>query len=434
MAADPRSVINGRYDSSGCVPLDVLFKDTVHNAKLYVWTFGDGSPDTTTTAFQVVHTYTSIGTYTVRLIAIDSTTCNIADTAYLTIRVRTDKAILDFDISKLPPCQSLNYMFTNVSTPPAGKPFQPGSFTWNFGDGTISPGTSPITHTYAASGAYLVQLILSDTNYCNYPDTTTQTLRVSPVVKAQFEISDGCAPYNAMFNNTSLAGQSFFWRFGDGNVSTDVNPVYTYTDTGTYVITLVAIDSSTCNIVDSTSRTIHVFPKPVADFTSAPIPAQYNTPSIFSNSSSGATHYVWFFGDGDSTQKNSADTVIHQYEQTNTFNACLVAINQFGCTDTICHPVESLINPLLDVPNAFTPGRFGQNSIIMVKGFGIASMDWKIYNRWGQIVFESNNPFIGWDGTFNGATQPIGVYAYTLDATFSDGTKTRKKGDITLIR
>ena len=231
-----------------------------------------------------------------------------------------------------------------------------------------------------------------------------------------------------------LQDKVFSGRFGDGNTSTDVNPVYTYADTGTYTITLIAIDSSTCNIVDSTTRTIHVYPKPAADFTTLPLPAQYNTPTIFPNSSTGATHYVWFFGDGDSTQKNSADTVIHQYEQTNTFNACLVAINQFGCTDTICHPVESLINPLLDVPNAFTPGRFGQNSIIMVKGFGIAAMDWKIYNRWGQIVFESNNPFIGWDGTFNGATQPIGVYAYTLDATFSDGTKTRKKGDITLIR
>lgn len=436
VAADPRSVINGRYDSSGCVPLDVLFKDTVHNAKLYVWSFGDGTPDTTTTAFQVSHTYTVIGNYIVRLIGIDSATCNIADTAYLRIRVRTDKANLNFDINKLPPCQSLNYLFTNTSIPPpAGKPFQPGSFTWNFGDGTImSPGTSPTTHSYAASGTYLVQLILSDTNYCNYPDTTTQTLRVSPVVKAQFEIADGCVPYNAMFNNTSLAGQSFFWNFGDGNTSTDINPVNTYTDTGTYTITLLAIDSNTCNIRDSTSRTIHVFPKPIADFTTQPLPATYNTPTIFSNSSSGATHYIWLFGDGDSTHKNSADTVIHQYQETNTFNACLVAINQFGCADTTCHPVESLINPLLDVPNAFTPGRFGQNSIIMVKGFGIESMDWKIYNRWGQVVFESNNPFIGWDGTFNGATQPIGVYAYTLEAIFFDGTKTRKKGDITLIR
>src|SRR5450755_3441890 len=434
VAADPRSLINGRYDSSGCVPLDVLFKDTLHNAKLYVWHFGDGSPDTTTTAFQVVHTYKTIGNFLVRLIAIDSTTCNIADTAYLRIRVRTDKANLDFDMVKQPPCQSLNYLFTNISTPPAGKPFQPGSFSWDFGDGTKSPGISPVQHAYAASGTYVVQLILSDTNYCNYPDTTSQTLRVSPVVKAQFEVGYGCAPYNAFFNNTSLAGQSFFWDFGDGHTSTDINPVHTYADTGTYTISLLAVDPNTCNMRDSTTRTIHVNPKPKADFTAKPVPAQYNTPTIFTNNSTGATHYTWLFGDGDSTVTNTTDTVVHQYEQTNTFNACLVAINQFGCSATTCHPVESLINPLLDVPNAFTPGRFGQNAVVMVKGFGIANMDWKIYNRWGQVVFESNNPFVGWDGTSGGIAQPMDVYAYTLEATFFDGTRVRRKGDITLIR
>jgi hypothetical protein len=59
---------------------------------------------------------------------------------------------------------------------------------------------------------------------------------------------------------------------------------------------------------------------------------------------------------------------------------------------------QSLINPLLDVPNAFTPGRFGANSVISVKGFGIISMNWKIYNRWGQLVFQSTTPYQGWDG------------------------------------
>jgi gliding motility-associated-like protein len=434
VAADPRSLINGRYDSSGCVPLDVLFKDTLHNAKLYVWHFGDGSPDTTTTAFQVMHTFTSIGNFTVRLIAIDSSTCNIADTAYLRIRVRTDKANLDFDMVKQPPCQSLNYLFTNISTPPAGKPFKLGDFTWSFGDGSTAPGTSPYLHAYAASGTYVVQLILSDTNYCNSPDTAFQTLRVSPLVKAQFEVPDGCAPYNAFFNNTSLAGLHFTWSFGDGTFSNDIDPVHNYPDTGTFTVSLLAVDSNTCNIRDSITKTLTVNPKPTADFNIQPVPSQYNTPTIFFNNSTGATHYVWLFGDGDSTLKNTMDTVIHQFQQTNTFNVCLIAINQFDCADTICHPVESLINPLLDVPNAFTPGRFGQNSIVMVKGFGIAMMDWKIYNRWGQVVFESNNPFIGWDGTYRGAAQPMDVYGYTLDATFFDGTKARRTGDITLIR
>ncbi len=286
-----------------------------------------------------------------------------------------------------------------------------------------------------ASGTYIVQLIISDTNYCNYPDTAKQILRVSPIVKAQFEVPDGCAPYTAIFNNTTLAGQSFFWDFGDGTTpSPDMNPVHIYSDTGTYTVYLLAIDSNTCNLRDSITHVIHVYPKPTAIFNVLPQPAEYNTPNVFYNNSTGATRYLWLFGDGDSTHKSTLDTVIHQYQETNTFNACLVAINQFGCSDTVCHPVESLINPLLDVPNAFTPGRFGENSIVMVKGFGIATMDWKIYNRWGQVVFETNNPFIGWDGTYRGAAQPMDVYAYTLDATFFDGTKTKRKGDITLIR
>ncbi|MDP9040955.1 MAG: gliding motility-associated C-terminal domain-containing protein, partial [Bacteroidota bacterium] len=165
-----------------------------------------------------------------------------------------------------------------------------------------------------------------------------------------------------------------------------------------------------------------------------PQPADYNVPTVFHNNSIGATHFTWLFGDNDSTSKKNLDTVIHQYQFTGTFSACLIAYNQFECADTSCQDVQSLINPLLDVPNAFTPGRFGQNSIITVKGFGIVSMTWKIYNRYGQIVFQSNSPSQGWDGTFNGTAEPVGVYAYTLEATFDNGTKTTRTGDITLIR
>jgi gliding motility-associated-like protein len=438
VSADPRSIINGHYDSSGCVPLQVLFTDTAHNAKNYIWNFGDGSPDTAMTIPQVNHTYTGVGTFRVRLIAIDSNSCNVADTGYLNIRVRTDRAILDFDATKLAPCTALNYMFTNTSTPPATKPFQTGDFTWDFGDGIRLPAGNPpgsITHAYAGTGTYMVRLILNDTSYCNYPDSLTDTLRVSPIVKAQFEVSDGCAPYFASFNNTSLGGQQFYWDFGDGiGTSRDMYPTYLYTDTGTYVVHLTAIDSGSCNIRSDTSITLHVHGNPTAGFNTTPQPADYNVPTVFHNTSFNATHYTWLFGDGSSTDKSDADTTIYQYQSTGTFNACLIAYNQYECADTTCHDVQSLINPLLDVPNAFTPGRGGQNSIIYVKGFGIVSMSWKIYNRWGQQVFQSNTAGQGWDGSFNGTPQPIGVYAYTLDATFEDGTKTTKKGDITLIR
>jgi gliding motility-associated-like protein len=86
------------------------------------------------------------------------------------------------------------------------------------------------------------------------------------------------------------------------------------------------------------------------------------------------------------------------------------------------------------MPNAFTPGHFGQNGIIKVQSFGITALVFRIYNRWGQLVFETNDPNQGWDGTFRGNPQPMDVYAYTIETQFFDGTKTTRKGDITLIR
>ena len=96
--------------------------------------------------------------------------------------------------------------------------------------------------------------------------------------------------------------------------------------------------------------------------------------------------------------------------------------------------LQAIIQPLLDVPNAFTPGRFGDNGIVRVRGFGITKLIFRIYNRWGQQVFESTQQDRGWDGTFNGKPQPMDVYAYLVEAEYFDGTKASKKGDITLIR
>ena len=436
VGSGPKAYFNGMPDTVGCVPFNVTFKDTILNAKTYIWNFDDGTGNITTTTYDISHTFTAIGKYRIRLIAIDSATCNISDTAFTTVIVRDDPANLSFDVVKLPPCESLLYEFTNTSTFPPGKPFKAQSFTWDFGDGMrITPGTSPIQHSFTNAGTYITRLILNDTSYCNSPDSVSKTLRVSPLVKARFETPPtGCAPYTAYFNNTSLAGQQFFWDFGDGTTSTEENPVHVYTNVNTYHVTLLAIDPNTCNIRDSTSMDINVYPLPVSDFTYSPIPPEINKPTIFNNSSSGATEYKWIFGDGEFAARNNMDTVSHQYNATGTFNACLVAINEYGCADTTCKPVEALINPLLDVPNAFTPGRFGRNGIITVTGFGIAKMNWKIYNRWGKLVFETQDRRMGWDGTYKGELQAMDVYAYTLDVEFFDGKKLKKTGDITLIR
>ena len=88
-------------------------------------------------------------------------------------------------------------------------------------------------------GTYNVNLVLTDTSYCNAPDSCYRTGKSGSLVKAQFTTPPtGCAPYNAEFTNTSLAGQTFQWDFGDGSTSTDINPTHLYSIAGTYTITL----------------------------------------------------------------------------------------------------------------------------------------------------------------------------------------------------
>lgn len=443
VSAGLKSVLDGRGDSLGCVPLTVTFSDTIRSAKSYIWNFGDGGGNISTTDYTLNHTYTRTGTFRVMLVAIDSNSCNVADTAYKNITVKDNKALLDFKYAKVGPCESLSFDFTNLSTAPApAQPFTDTSFVWIFGDqpNKIIPAgavTSITNYSFPAPGTYNVTLRLIDTNYCNYPDDTTKQLYIAANVKAQFETpATGCAPYTAVFNNTSIAGQQYFWDFGDGSTSTDRTPApHFYPNPGTYTIFLRVVDSSTCNVADSVQMNITLQGKPTSDFSFVPTPPVPNTPTVFTNlSSTDAIQFVWLFGDGVSESKSTRDTAIHQYNTTDTFQACLVAINQSGCADTVCKPVAVLINPLLDVPNAFTPGRFGQNGIVKVVGFGIMHMTFRIYNRWGQMVFQSNDPYIGWDGTYKGVLQPMDVYAYTLEAEYSDGTHATKKGDITLIR
>lgn len=422
-------------DSTGCSSLTVDFTDTIANALRYEWRFGDGTPTQTTTEPTVKHTFTNTGTYTIRLIAIDDTKCIPRDTAYKTVIARADKANIDFTNVKLPPCASLNYRFDNLSVAPPGEPFSSTSFIWDFGDNSprVTSGSGSVNHTFANPGTYNVRLIMVDSNYCNFPDSVTKVLRVAPNVEARFTTPPaGCVPFTAVFANTSLAGETFEWNFGDGtSFIGPTPPPKIYSSVGTYTVTMIAIDPNTCNIRDTATAQITVHPLPVANFTFSPNPGEENTPTRFTNASTGASSYKWYFGDNDSsTQVNP----VHQFNSTGRFRTCLIAINQFGCVNTVCQDVDAVVVSLVDVPNAFTPNGDGINDQIYVRGFRIAKMTFRIYNRQGLLVFESADQTRGWDGKFKGTLQPLDVYAYTLEVEFLDGDRATKKGDITLLR
>ncbi len=423
-------------DTSGCFPLKVDFEDKLAIGTRFVWDFGDGSTPVTTTDPNASHTYLIPGLYRVMLVAIDSTKCIPTDTAYRFVNVRLDKAVPDFNPVKLPPCENLSIRFDNLTVAPSGRPFTSNAFIWDFGDGSprVRTGPGPVTHTYAAIGTYNVKLILDDTTYCNGPDSTMRTVRLSPNMKADFTMSEdtACAPLTVSFQNNSAGGQSFEWDFGDGTTFTgSTPPPKIFATGGIYTVTLIATDPNTCNVTDTIRRRVYAVPSPAAAFTYSPFPSMENTPTRFINGTTGAVRYQWSFGDG----ATSTDVdPIHQYATTGINTVCLIATNQFGCVDTLCQPVQSIVVSAVDVPNAFTPNGDGRNDRVYVRGFGIVKLNFRIYNRWGQLVFQSTDQTIGWDGYFKGRLQPMDAYGYVVDVEFNNGERVTKKGDITLLR
>lgn len=441
VGANIRTIINNIPDAvSGCNPLKIEAFDSLSKAQSFFWNWGDGSKiDTLHGRSDTTHLFNlPAGVderyYTIMLVAEDSNTCNVRDTAYKRIKVSTNFATLGFTKTKIPPCTNLAYEFTNQSRAFIGS-FDNKGFVWDFGDGTTDTGSisyNPV-HQYASTGTYVVRLCVVDSFVCNSPDCFTDTLRISSVTRAIFSTPpSGCVPYTPVFTNTSLGGEEWLWDFGDGTTSTEFEPANkVYTSVGTYTIRLTVIDSSTCNITDDTTITITVFPIPVAFGTANPVIGEANKPISFFDASTGAVRVLWDFGDGEtSTDRNPQ----HTFNESKDFTVNLIAFNEAGCSDTFPITVTAKVIPLLDLPNAFTPGKFGINGTISVVGFGIGKMDWRIYNRWGQLIFHTSNRKEGWDGTYKGAVQPMDVYTYTLDVQFTDGKKYRKTGDITLLK
>ena len=117
-----------------------------------------------------------------------------------------------------------------------------------------------------------------------------------------------------------------------------------------------------------------------------------------------------------------------------TYDAQLVVYNIGGCSDTFAIHVCILDPTPVFVPEAFSPNGDGSNDVLFVRGPGIASMGFTVWDRWGEKVFESEQPANGWDGTRHGEQMPSGVYLYVLSAQMSDGERINLKGDVTLVR
>ena len=197
---------------------------------------------------------------------------------------------------------------------------------------------------------------------------------------------------------------------------------------------------STCPGLEKQTVTAVVVSPPVADFTAFPQPVSLFEPLVsFSDQSTGATSWHWSFGDGDFADgdPNPEHTYPGDMSTINTYLAQLIVFNEHGCSDTIAYPIE-MAEFTFYVPNSFTPNNDGINDFFFGTGIGIVEYEMWIFDRWGMMIFYTDDLYHTWDGKVqNGKSDEISlqdVYVWKVKLVDVFGEKHKYNGHVSLIR
>lgn len=315
---------------------------------------------------------------------------------------------------------------------------------WNFGDGTaISSDENPI-HVYGKIGEYDVTLIVIDTDR-DCRDTAVVSLKVDVDASVDFDVNVDCLVDGTSFTDRSvwpipLNTAEKQWIFGDkiDTIITDRTiPTHKYEVGGVYKVGLV-VKSEECGI-GAAYKTIFVPNTPVADFEIVNDTIVVSEPILIKNNSKNSSTTTWEFGDGDMSYEEGID-INHTYDASGEYLIKLTVANpqMTECTDEQTLKVK-LTNFALDFPTAFTPNGDNVNDEFTYIIGGIKDISFKIFNRWGEVVYESTNSSDApWDGTSlkNGKELPSGTYTYLLTGISEDfDTEIEpKRGYINLLR
>jgi gliding motility-associated-like protein len=282
-------------------------------------------------------------------------------------------------------------------------------------------------------------VIATDINGCKDTATIDVTVNPNPVVLFSSNITfGGCLPFAPVFSDlTSPTSGSVTWDFGDGNSSNQLgNVVNIYDDFGCYDVTLTSTTPEGC-ASSLTQQDFVCVNQIIADFDPNLFEQPISNPTFeFNNTSQNATSYQWFFGDTDSSYAVHPN---HTYDEIGLYAVTLVASAQDGCTDTAVIVIKVRDELIVYVPNSFTPDDNGLNDIflpVLTAGYDrTGGWQFKIYNRWGEEIFNSDIIGNGWDGTYKGELVQIGSYTWSLRFKDSENNKIHDfKGHVNLIR
>ncbi|MBA4239321.1 MAG: hypothetical protein C0448_01245 [Sphingobacteriaceae bacterium] len=319
----------------------------------------------------------------------------------------------------------------------------PVNISWNNGLGnTIGP--------FIEQPINSMTYIMTVTNACglSVSDSVSITFNPPPVINIISDTIKGCAPSIINFSDSSITGNSldpitsWSWDFGDGIISTSQNPSHVFNNAGTYTVNLTVTTDAGCTANSSSNPIIiNAYSAPVANFSTNMIDFDIPYDVLHcTNLSNGGITYEWSFGDGSFSNDINPS---YLYNSIGQHQIQLVVSNQYGCKDTAV--AEIVTHSDVIFPNAFTPNPDGSsggsytissldNDVFFPYTSGVIDFKLQIYDRWGELIFESTDVKTGWDGYYRGKLCQMGVYVWKAYVKLNDSRIFKKTGDVTLLR
>ena len=432
-----RPIVNYRItDSVSCTgTLNVSFLDLSLSPTSSItgrlWNFDDGGAISTLPA--VLHTYSQYGVYYPSLYVTNARGC-VSDTMKKRIIV-FGAPVADFTVSS-PVCVGTPVTFTNTSQLGWGST-QFSQLQWDFGDGTVSTVVTP-THTYTQPGTYTVSLTVKSDSSC-VANTKTKTVIISGKPKADFIYSNSCVGAPIQFTNLSTGGfgENGFtvvgWNFGNGSQSLQTNPIITYQSPGTYTVQLIVGGVACPQLRDTVRKIINVtvprrdsiYPRIFASklnrFTMSAVP--------------GGISYLWTPPIGLSHPTRAITDAYYLPADPQKILYTITIRDTSGCVNNDQQEVWIFEKPDVYAPTAFTPNGDGANDVFIPFYINIKSLEsFRIFNRWGVKIFETNDMSKHWDGTINGSRAPLETYSWVVECYDVNGAKIVRKGMVSLLR
>lgn len=423
--------------NSFCSGKTIDFKEQCVNTQAFLWDFGDPNTNGDTSRMaNPTYTYSDTGVYDVMLIANPGSSCS--DTSFSTFRVY-DSLQIDFEHS-----QEFCFDDHSLDFKATGSLSSNSEITWNFGGNTnrgqvINDEPEPSGIRFTNPGTYTVKLTVADFG-CRATHTETIRITERPSLSHNVPETSGCRPLTISFTDNS-AGLDLYhtWEFGDGRTSNEASPTHVYDSVGTFTVRHTIASQAGC--IDTVSETfvdqIVVYPVPEASLQVEPRIADYSEPrfNIKDDGSRNGIRTKTLLPNNEVLE--DLDSTSFTLKDTGNFEIIHVNFNEFGCTDSVFRKIRVRQPINLELPTAFTPNNDGLNDRFSYALSGVSNHELHIYNRWGELVFQSNSFDKSWDGTDRrtGKKAPADVYNYRLKVRLMESQRdVIKQGTVTLIR